>query len=200
MNEFRFLTYLYNDIYLWLASSTPGEHVTKEYFKEKDKKLWNQIKDKFIELEKKKELSELEKEFLNCKYVGKAYRIINYYKRRNGHVYPIDCYQSCSKSINGIKNVGLHGNVILIELVSSKYSYSIDLFKLLEFMVKNKLIIYKDEFELNQRNIRNLESYYDEEEVLVVLSKDNIKNISVQNFKNNSNISLEKNKWYRNSF
>ena len=141
MSEFRFLTYLYNDIYLWLASSTPGEHVTKGYFKDKDKKVWNRIKNKFIELEKKKELSELEKEFLNCKYVGKAYRIIHYYKRRNGQVYPIDCYQSCSKTINGVKKVNLYGDVTLIELLSSEYSYSIDLFKLLEFMVKNKLII-----------------------------------------------------------
>jgi len=199
MNEFKFLSELYEDIYCWLASNTPGEYVTKQYFKNIDKKVWSKIANKFKELEAKKFLSDAEKEFLDCKYVGKAYRIISYYRRRKGHVYLINYYQSCSKSLNGIENVKLHGNVILIELFSSDKSYSIDLFKVLEFMIKNKLIIYKDEFDINHRNVLNLEKYYNEEEVLVIISKENIKDISIHDFKNDEFRKLEKNKWFRNN-
>ena len=71
INEFYFLSELYDDIYCWLAANTPGEHITKNYFIKNNKKLWNRIRDKFIELEGKSDLSLLEKDFLKCKYIEK---------------------------------------------------------------------------------------------------------------------------------
>ena len=198
MNEFNFLIGLYDDIYSWLATNTPGEYITKGYFKNKDKKVWNKIANKFKELESKEILSDIEKDFLNCKYIGRAFRIIRYHERRNGHVYPIKCYQACSKNLRGIKNIKLHGDVILIELYSSNKSYSIDLFKLLEFMIKNGLIINNDKCYTNYRNISNLEKYYDEEEVVVIISEENIKNVSIHNFEKGTFKELDRNKWFRN--
>lgn len=199
MEDFAFLGELYEDIYCWLASNTPGEYITEGYFKNKDKRVWSKIIDKFKALESKCDLSDLEKNFLKCKYVGKAFRILRYHERRKGYVYPINCYQSCSKSLKGIENVELHGDVILIELFSSNNSYSIDLFKILKFMIKNRLIVYKDDFDKNYRNISNLENYYDEEEVLVIISKENIKRVSIHNFQNKYDKEIDRNKWLRNN-
>ena len=197
MNEFEFLSDLYEELYLWLASKTPGEHTTKGYFKNTDKKVWNKIINKIKELESKSYLNDVEKEFLKCKYIGKSYRVIRYNERRKGNIYLLDCYQSCSKTISGIDNVKLHGDVILIELFSSKQSYSIDLFKILEFMIKHRLILYKDEFDINHRNVLSLENYYDEEEVLVKINEENIRNVCIYNSQSKIYKELDRNKWFR---
>ena len=76
MNGFEFLTDIYDDLYLWLSSNTPGECVTKGYFKNKDKKVWDKIINKIKELESKNYLTEVEKDFLKCKYIGKSFRVI----------------------------------------------------------------------------------------------------------------------------
>lgn len=197
MNDFGFLTDLYEELYLWLSSNSPGEYVTKGYFKSKDKKVWDKIINKIKELESKSYLNDVEKDFLNCKYVGKSYRVIRYNERRKGHIYLLDCYQSCSKTISGIDNVKLHGDVILIELFSSKQSYSIDLFKILEFMIKHRLILYKDEFDINHRDVLSLENYYDEEEVLVKINEENIRNVYIYNSQSKICKELDRNKWFR---
>lgn len=197
MNDFDFLTDLYEDLYLWLSSNTPGEYVTKGYFKKKDKKVWDKIIEKIKELESKKHLTEVEKNFLRCKYIGKSYRVIRYNERSKGHIYLLNCYQSCSKTISGIDNVKLHGDVILIELFSSKQSYSIDLFKILEFMIKHRLILYKDEFDKKHRNVLSLEYYYDEEEVLVKINAENIRNVYIYNSQSKICKDLDRNKWFR---
>lgn len=197
INDFYFLSELYDDIYCWLAVNTPGERVVKSYFAKKNKTVWNRIRDKFIELERKNELSLIEKDFLRCKYVGKAYRKIRCCKKCNGYVYPINCYQSCSKTIRGLKHVSMCGDVVLIELFSSKCSYSIDVIELLMFMFKNRLIIYKDEFDKNFRDIERLNRYIDEEEVVVVISKNNIKNVSIRNFETGLLLPVDKEQWFR---
>ena len=197
INEFYFLSELYDDIYCWLATNTPGERVIKRYFVKKNKKVWDRIRDKFIELESKSDLSLLEKDFLKCKYIGKAYRKIRCQKKHGGYVYSINCYQSCSKTLRGLKHVSMCGDVVLIELFSNKYSYSIDIIELLMFMCKNGLIVYKDEFEKNFRDIERLNRYIDEEEVIVVISKDNIKKISMRNFETGFSLSVDKEEWFR---
>ena len=197
MNEFEFLSDLYEELYLWLASKTPGEHTPKGYFKNTDKKVWNKIIKKIKELESKSYLNDVEKDFLNCKYIGKSYRVSRYNERRKGHICLLDCYQSCSKTLSGIDNVNLHGDVILIELFSSKKSYSIDLFKVLEFMIKYGLIIYKDEFDINHRNVLSLENYYEEEEVLVKINEENIRNVYIYNSQSKTCKELDRNKWFR---
>ena len=199
MNEFNFLSELYDDIYCWLATNTPGERSTKGYFKNKDKKIWNRIRNKLIELEKRNNITKVEKEFLKCKYVGKAYRKIHYFKKRHGQVCLLNCYQSCSKTIKGLKNVSIHGDVVFVELFANEYSYAIDVYNLLMFMIKYNLIVYKDEFEKKYHNVLNLEGYINEEEVVVVLSADNVRNISVRNFETGLILALDKTKWYRNN-
>lgn len=192
------MTELYDDIFCWLAANTPGEIRSKSFFKNYEKNVWNLIKNKFIELEHKAVLSNIQKEFLKCRYVGPAYRKICYRNRRKGQVYLINCYQSCSKTLNGLKNVSIHGDAILIQLFSRKESHSIDIIKLLLFMKKYNLIQYKDEFETNFRNINSLTRYIQEEEIVIVLSEENIKNISVIN-RNGLIMPLEKKQWYRNT-
>lgn len=64
MNEFYFLTDLYENIYDWLANATPGEHKCKSYFSFYDKKVWNIIKQKMVELEAQDRLLKIQKEFL----------------------------------------------------------------------------------------------------------------------------------------
>ena len=197
MNEFEFLSEMYIPIFNWLAGNTPGERNTKGYFKKYDKNVWNKIRKKIIEIESKKEKTYLEKEFLKCKYIGKVYRKIPFRKRRKGYVYPINHYQSCSKSLNGLNEVSIHGDIILIELFSSDISYSIDIIRLLKFMFRNNLIRYKDEFEEYFNNIGRLERYIDEEEVIVVISRNHIMNMTIRNFKKNLCIQVDKEKWYR---
>lgn len=197
MNGFEFLADIYDDIYLWLSSNTPGEYVTKGYFKNKDKKVWDKIIEKIKELESKNCLTKIERDFLKCKYIGKSFRVIKYHERRNGHIYLLGCYQSCSKTLSGIDNVKLHGNVILIELSSSEQSYSIDLFKVLEFMIKYRLVVYKDEFDKNYRNVLDLESYYEEEEVLVKINEENIRNVCIYNSQSKDYKELDRDKWFR---
>lgn len=200
MNEFSFLTDLYENIYDWLANATPGEHNCKRYFSFYDKKVWNIIKQKMVELEALDRLSKIQKEFLSCKYIGTAYRKINYRKKRKGHVYLTNSYQSCSKTITGLNNVNISGDVILIEMETKEESYAIDVMKLLIFMCKYNLIIYKDEFVYNFKQVNRLEKYYEEEEVVIPINEENIKNICIKNFDTGKVLKLDKENWYRNTF
>ena len=105
LNDFNFLSDIYKEIYSWIACNTPGEHRGIRHFKNYDKNVWGSIKYKIKELEKNNKLTDLEKEFLKCKYVGSGYRVFCYEKRKNGQVYITNTYQSCSKSEQGVKNV-----------------------------------------------------------------------------------------------
>lgn len=194
MEEFIFLADLYKEIYYWLAGKTPGEHTCISYFIYYDKNVWEKIKSKIIELENKNNLSILEKEFIKCKYEGKAYRVINYNSRNKGHVCITNTYQSCSKDIDGVKNVNVYGDKILIELIARKESYAIDIFKLLSFMIKNQIINIQD---MERCNILNLEKYLCEKEVIVPLIKENIVNVSVVNFTKGTSKNILKNQWFR---
>lgn len=194
IEEFNFLTDIYKKIYYWLAGTTPGEHTCISYFKQYDKNVWDKIKNKIIELENKNRLSKIEKEFIKCKYEGKAYRVINYNSRNKGHVCITNTYQSCSKNIEGIKNVNLYGNKILINLIAVKETYAIDVFELLSFMIKNKIINIQD---MERCNLYNLEKYLCEKEVVVPLTKESIENIKVIDLKNNILKEIPKNEWYR---
>ena len=195
MEQFIFLADLYKDIYFWLAGITPGEHTCITHYKNYNKKVWEKIKNKIIELENKKCLTSYEKEFLKCKYIGNAYRVIAYNFRNQGHVCEVNYYQSCSKNIKAVKNVKIHGEKILIELKAKQDSYAIDIFELLIFMIKNEIIRLQD---FKKYNFLNLEIYECEKEVVLPITNDNIVNISIVNFEENKKIDLEKSKWFRN--
>ena len=194
MEQFNFLADLYKDIYFWLAGITPGEHTCISHYKKYDKEVWIKIKNKIIELESKKDLTIYEKEFLKCKYEGKAYRVITYNSRNKGHVYIVNNYQSFSKSIQAVKNVKIYGDKILIEINANKDSYAIDIFELLCFMIKNEIIRLQD---FKKYNFLKLEKYECEKEVVVPLVEEDIVNINVVNFEENKIINLSKSKWYR---
>lgn len=194
MEEFIFLADLYKEIYYWLAGKTPGEHTCISYYKNFDKNVWLKIKNKIIELEHKNELTIFEKEFLRCKYKGKAYRVIKYNSRNKGHVCITNTYQSCSKNIRAVKNVSIYGDKILIELKVTKDSYAIDIFQLLSFMIKNEIIKIED---FAVCNFLNLEKYLCEKEVAVPLMRENIVNVSIANFTTKTAIDLPKSEWFR---
>ena len=176
MEEFKFLTNLYEDLYLWLTVKTPGSRSTISRFNYYDKNVWLPIKNKIIELDKKKKLTKLELQFLKCRYTGNAYRAIDYSSRVKGHVCPTEKYQSCSKTIKGIKALKLTGKNILIELDATKELVAIDVFELLCFMLENKLVRQKERL---QHELRTLLKYEEEEEVAIPMYKYAIKNISV---------------------
>lgn len=197
LNDFNFLSDIYKEIYSWIACNTPGEHRGISHFKNYDKNVWESIKYKIKELEKNNKLTDLEKEFLKCKYVGSGYRVFCYEKRKNGQVYINNTYQSCSKSEQGVKNVtNLHGELVLIKLNAYEEHYAIDVFELLCFMYKNKLINIED---FKYYNPKQLVKYEKEEEVLIPITENTITNISIVNYEQNEYKELLREKWFRNS-
>lgn len=197
LNDFNFLSDIYKEIYSWIACNTPGEHRGISHFKNYDKNVWGSIKYKIKELEKNNKLTDLEKEFLKCKYVGSGYRVFCYEKRKNGQVYINNTYQSCSKSEQGVKNVtNLHGELVLIKLNAYEEHYAIDVFELLCFMYKNKLINIED---FKYYNPKQLVKYEKEEEVLIPITENTITNISIVNYEQNEYKELLREKWFRNS-
>lgn len=194
--DFVFLSKIYKDIYIWFATKTPGDIICLSFFKRYDKDVWEKVKNKIIELENKIQLSKIEKEFIKCKYEGNAYRVINYFSRRKGHVFKANTYQSCSKDIDSVKKISIHGDKILMELKASKEMYAIDLMMLLRFMIKNELINIED---MKFYSFFNLEKYIDEKEVIVPISDKSIVNISVVNFEKGTYTEIPQNQWFRNT-
>ncbi len=197
MEDYSFLIDIYRDLYSWLAATTPGEMPYIRVYKYYDKKVWQKVKSKLVELDNKKNINNIEKEFIKCRYVGTAYRVLCYNsKRKLGEIYPISYYQSCSKTKKGIKEVPLCGNRILVKLSIKKKYYAIDIFKLLEFMVKYNLIP-KDRDMFQFYNIYNLERYEKEEEVVVPLLKEYINNVLLIDKNGETIKQIEKEKWFR---
>lgn len=192
--DFLFLSKLYLDIYYWIADVTPGEKNYISFFKKYNIDVWEKIKNKFIELETKENLTDIEKMFLKCKYKGPAYRILNVSLKQKGYVYDINLYQSCSKTIDGVKKVKICGEKILIQLDVTEKSYAIDIFELLSFMVIYELI---NQYDTNYQNVCSLIRYEEEEEVIVPINRKTIKNISIVDFAKNIDKEIEKNMWFR---
>lgn len=197
INEYYFLSQLYFDLYDWLSGVTPGEHNSLRFYNYYEKKVWIHIKNKICELEQKKNKTKIDKDFLKCKYIGIAFRVLNNYSKRRGQLYPINKYQSCSLSIESVKNVSISGNVTLVTIDASPELCAIDIFELLIFMKKYNLIREED---LTLKNINNLLRYEDEGEVVVPITKDNIINMQFVNFKDNKFEDISKDKWFRNVF
>lgn len=197
LTDFNFLSDIYIELYNWIVCNTPGEYRGIRHFKNYDKNVWKPIKYKIQELEKNNKLTDLEKEFLKCKYVGSGYRVFCYDKRKKGQVYIINTYQSCSKSEQGVKNVtNLHGELVLIQLYAYEEQYAIDVFELLCFMYKNKLINIED---CKCYDPKRLVNYEKEEEVLIPITGNTIRNIYIVNYEKNEYRELLNEKWFRKS-
>lgn len=194
IEEYKKITSVYSEIYNWLAAKTPGENSGISYFKNYDKKAWKIIKEKIIEIEKKRKLTQMDMEFLKCRYQGTAYRIIRFNSRNKGHVFLTDTYQSCSKDMGGIRKVTLYGDRLLIKLNADKSTYAIDVFELLGFMIKNKII---DVSNTKYYNIENLTRYEDEKEVVVPICENTIVDVSVIDSKGKILEKIPHEKWFR---
>ena len=70
----------------------------------------------------------------------------------------------------------------MINLIAVKETYAIDVFELLSFMIKNKIINIQD---MERCNLYNLEKYLCEKEVVVPLTKESILK------------EIPKNEWFR---
>ena len=196
IEEYKDLANVYKIIYKWLVVKTPGENPGIASYKYYDKLAWNIVRELIIKTEKKENLTNEEREFLRCKYQGKAYRIIEYNPKNKGHICITKTYQSCSRDIEGIKMVPLYGNKLLIELIAIEDTYAIDVFELLCFMIKNELIDFND---MQNYNIKNLERYENEREVVIPMTKNNIVNVSVIDSNGNQIEIIPREKWFRES-
>jgi len=198
LEDYKFLSNIYKDIYSWITCNTPGEIRKLKHFQYYDENVWKIIQKKIIDVELKKHLTIMDQEFIKCRYHNNGFRIMPYTKRKKGQVYITNCFQSCSKTECGLKQVSnMHGDLVFIELIADKDEYSIDIFELLCFMIKYHLIKYENCYLCHPRN---LEKYEKEEEVLIRISKDNIKKISVVNYDENTYHELSKEEWYRRKY
>ena len=195
LNDYKFLSNIYKDIYSWIVCNTPGEPRKLKHFKYYNENVWKIIQKKIINVESKNHLTIMDNDFIKCRYHSNGFRIMPYAKTKKGQVYISNFFQSCSKSEYGLKQVNnMHGDLVLIELITDKDEYSIDIFELLCFMVKYHLIKEEDCYLCPPGN---LEKYVKEEEILIRIGKDNIKKISVVNYDETTYHELSKEEWYR---
>ena len=194
IEDFKFLTELYAEIYDWITTHTPGKHRGISVFEYYNKQVWDKIRNKFVELESKKSLSKIEQEFLKCRYVGIAYRVMEYCPRKKGYIYTNCLYQSCCKNLDAVKKINVLGDRILIKLKTTKQIYAIDIFELLIFMLKHQLINKQD---ILQRRLEQLLMYEEEKEIVVPILKNSIINVFIVNseFKVLKEINSEQ--WFR---
>lgn len=164
---------LYCHIYKWLTAYTPGEMGYIPRYRRYQKEAWDIVFQKLNECKDKKTLKSFKKFSI---YSGVIYRVHNYYgtRKRKGYIKEISNYcVSWSKSIEGIKNVSVHGKCLLIE---GKTSEGIDTFGLLEYLLRhNKHFIPRD------KPAEALLRYEDEAEILYPIRFEDINKVTIIN-------------------
>lgn len=170
---------IYELIFEWLTSKSVAEYARKSDFTNFQKKLWNPILKAIDELSNKKDLSKEEKEFLELTlYRGDVFRVLSYRPRDRRFVFPMEEYQSWSKSIEGLLSVpGIPRKMLLL---IGKADMGIDIFGLLYFLFKYEYIKNIDKSIFPQKIFR----YEKEEEVVYKTSLEKIEKIVVVDFKN----------------
>ena len=190
---------MYEDLFDWIYSYTPGGICYKSKLKKYQKELWNPIINIINRLSNKVELNKEEEDFLRLvSYSGPIYRIQNYNSRKRGYLCELGYYQSWSKSIEGVSSVSnLSGEVLLVigEVVNG-----INLFGFIEFIIENKCITRPS----YARRIEQLLIYEKEEEIVYPIELENVSNLVVVNRDKIHNwekysINISKEKWKRNS-
>ena len=188
---------LYNHIYDWLASYTPDSHARISKFQYYQKNIWNILYKKYYEIINKKELSFIEKDFIESVfYKGKIYRVQKYNFRNKGHVYEMsNLCASWSKKLKGVSNLtNFNGSILLLV---AKATLAVDTIGLLEFLFS----YYKIDFE-DFKHPQRLQKYFEEYEVINPINFKEIKGIfivdksKVTRYKKYS-ITLAKEKWKR---
>lgn len=163
---------MYNDLYDWIASHTPGSRCYKSELKEYQKNIWSPVTQLINQLENKEYLDSEEKEFLDLvHYTGEIFRIQNYNPRNRGYICETEFCQSWSYDLSGVTEVpNISGEVLLI---IAKTDMGINLFGLLKYLLKYNPIAIRSKF----KDIRNLLRYELENEVVYPIQIKNIKNV-----------------------
>lgn len=169
---------IYELIFEWLTTKSVAEYARKSDFTKFQKKLWDPILKTIDELTNKKDLSNEEKEFLELiLYRGDVFRILSYRPRDRKFVFPMEEYQSWSRSIEGLLNIpGIPRESLLL---IGKADTGIDIFGLLYFLFKYEYIKNIDIAILPKKILR----YEKEEEIVYKTSFDKIERIVVVDIK-----------------
>ena len=142
INNYKFLIDLFVDIYIWKSSNSMNSKPSLLQIKADHNSLWRKIIDKKKSIVKRKNLSDIDKEFLDCFYIGNCYRIMGYCKNK-GNVYPMRYFRSCSTDRNFLLNKYICGKYIIVCLKYNDEDNAVDYNKLILFMRKYNL--YKEE-------------------------------------------------------
>lgn len=191
---------IYNSIYKWLISFTPGEYTCLSRYKKYQKQAWNIVLQKYELMAKKSKLLKEELDFLNdVIYVGNIYRIQNYHCRDKKYVKEMPFYcASWSKSLKEVCEVSnLNGEVLLIV---AKTSCGIDTFGLIKYIWEHNA-----EYIFYDNNIRGLLRYEKEGEILNPINFLEVESIvavnhyDLPNWSTNCKV-IDKSKWGRKNF
>ncbi|MGL6184775.1 MAG: hypothetical protein ACRC1T_05285 [Clostridium chrysemydis] len=190
---------LYNYLYSWLTESTPGNRRNLSTYKYYQENLWSYLLEMINTLSNKEELTKEEQDFMDLVvYKGDVYRVQNYRSRRRGHIYETNYFQSWSKSIEAVSEVTNYMGDIL--LIIGQADVGIDIVGLLTFMLSYG---YANTFNPSM-HINNLDRYIKENEIVVPMIFENIKDIIIINHDSlndwkTKGTKLERSKWKRNT-
>lgn len=175
----------------WLTAYSAGGHWYKSKYKKIHEELWLNIQRKLIEISKRDEIRDIDKEFLDCLYTGKVYRVHcrNYTNRLKGIVTPCEYYQSWSRDEEGIISLGKIGSNILLEGDVVDDDWVIDVNKIIDFIEKN--LLPRENFP---------KRYVNEQEVVIPNWHTIINKMYAVEISNDSivrNIEIPKDKWFK---
>lgn len=191
---------IYCHLYDWLTTFSLGEYRRPSSYKWYSKRLFFPLLEIINSLETKNQLNEIENNFLNnVQYKGKIFRIHNYNPRKRKYVYEINYFSHWSSNIEGLSNLNLSGQKLLLVGNVDKSNPGINIYGLLYFLLQN---VPKMRF--NERPLPNLQRYCRENEIVAPVNKNTIQDILIVDSKslssNNINgTQLPLNKWYRKS-
>lgn len=189
---------IYEKTYKWLANHSVGSRAYINNLKNYQKELWGPILEVINELSNKPNLNNIEKEFLELvSYTGPIYRIQHYNPKNRGFVFEHSNFQSWSRSLQGVSNISLYGDVVL--LVGHAIN-GINLFGLLIFMFEHNFITNIPPC----KEAMGLNKYEKEEEVVFSLEFNHLTDVAVVSkdklldWENHKKV-IPKEKWRRNS-
>lgn len=217
--KYQELVKLYPQMHSWLSNITKGERPLKSRYNYYDKNLWKPLKDIITYIKSKEQKSKLDEVFLECCYVGKIYRVLNYNPRKKAYIYASGNYQSWSKlegiqevigkgySCESIQHLIVCGNV-------KEDDFAVDIFEVISFIFTffpNEVYEYSEKrsfeegLEENKFKPENLERYIKEYEIVASIREDIIEDVVIVRgkFVNNDEIageSVPRTKWFRKSF
>lgn len=189
---------IYKNLYSWLSAHSVNSCTNKSTFSHYQKNIWQPIINKITLLKNTKNLTAIEKDFLDTVlYKGYIYRLQSYNPKLKGYVCPLPYYQSWSKDIVGLSQVkGYHGDAILLKSITN---LGIDIFGLLAFLIKHKYIT-----DFNNKDPKTLLSYECENEIASLIEIEKIEKVYIVDANNllqsiKKNKLLPRKKWIRNN-